>query len=259
MAVGSVSALLPKFTFRNRLIVIATTNDVITFTEGAGNLTATIENGTWTYGELAWKIKVALEVAGAGTYTVSYSQSARTFTLTKSVGGGTFTLDVGVTADDLLPTIGFASDQTGALTYTGTAVPGLTTVTCTQRIRGLQIDSQSNLDVTRADNGRRESAMYGRMDRITFRLEHESVAVNEALIEMWLGSAVYGDAISFYPDSTDGTNYVDVYWDAPKWSGREMTGRGLYRLHEYDFVLEIAVPAVGTYVIADFADRRPSS
>jgi len=257
MAVGSASVLIPLWKFYNRLITIDGDNDTITFGEGGGALTATVASGTWTYGELAWKVKVALEAAGAGNYTVSYSQSARTFTLTKSAG--TFTLDVGATADDLLPSLGFASDQTGALTYTGTAVPAQTTVTCTRRVRGVQIEPMSNLDVTRADNGRRESAQYGTVGRISFRLEHESVAVNVALLAMWQGAARFGDVISFYPDSTDSTNYIDVFWDAPKWPGREMTGRGLYRVHEYDFVLEVAIPAAGTYVIDDFADRRPSS
>jgi len=256
MAVGFASQLLPLFKYRARTITITADNDRFVFTEGGGNLTATVEQGTWTYGELAWKVKVALEAAGAGNYTVSYSYSARTFTLTKSAG--TFTLDVGAVADDLLPSLGFSADQSGALTYTGSAVPSLTTVTCTARIRDPQMKPMSQLDVFRADSGRRESCQYGTIERLTFRLEFETVAVAQAIYDMWDKAAKFGDSIDFYPDSTDGTNYVTVYWDAPEFPGRQ-TPRGLYRLWEFDFVLEIAVPAAGTHTLRDFVDRRPTS
>jgi hypothetical protein len=256
MAVGYASQLLPIFKYYARTITIASTNDTITFGEGGGALTASIENGTWTYGELAWKVKVALEAAGAGNYTVTYVYSTRCFTFTKSAG--TFTLDAGATADDLLPSMGITVDKSGALTYTGSAVPSQTTVTCTQRIRDPQIKPMSQLDVTRADSGRRESCQYGTTERLAFRIEFETVAVAQAIYDMWNTAAKFGDSIDLYPDSTDGTNYVTVYWDAPEFPGRQ-TPRGLYRLWDFEFALEIAVPAAGTYTLRDFIDRRPTS
>lgn len=256
---GYASVLIPLFKYYSELITVGSTNNTITFGEGGSALTATVASGTWSWGELAWKVKVALEAAGTGTYTVTYTHSARKFTIAKSTG--TFTLDVGGNANDLLDDMGFTSDKAGALTYTSdTSVPAQTTLTCTQRARGPQLESDATREDTDIESGRRESTFYGEVERYTFRLEFESVAVAQGIYDMWRGAGRYGNAIDFYPDSTDTTNFVTVLWDAKSHGLREMTDRGLFRLYEVEFRLRIKNPTGSSTIKGrDFLDRRPSS
>jgi len=70
-------------------------NDDIDFEEtAASELTATLTAGTYTADELATEIKTQLDVAGASTYTVTYSDSTNKFTLAsdRAGGGNTFKL-----------------------------------------------------------------------------------------------------------------------------------------------------------------------
>lgn len=67
--------------------VITSANDVINFKEdGGGTLNADVADGSYTTTTYAAAIKTALEAAGAGTYTVTYSTSTKKFTV--AVSGG---------------------------------------------------------------------------------------------------------------------------------------------------------------------------
>lgn len=259
-ASGYATPKIPVFRFYSELLTVGSTNNTITFGEGGGALTATVESGTWSYGgDLPYKIKVALEAAGAGTYTVSYSHATRKFTIVKD--SGTFTLDAGGNSNDFLDDIGFTSDASGALTYTSdTAVPSQTTLTCTTSVKGPQYEDETRREDFDTDAGIRTSAFHGDVERYTFRLEHETVAVAQGFFDMWHRAGKYGLAIDYYPDSTDLTNFVTVFWDAKTFRPREMTAENLYRLYAIDIPLRFKKPAgSSTHVPKDFIDRRPSS
>lgn len=253
------SVLIPKFVYYSETVTITlSSNDQIVFTEGGGALTATIAAGTYPWGVLGQQIKIALEAAGAGTYTVTYSHTTHKFTLTKS--SGTFTMTYSGTGRDAMPTIGFTSSQSAALTYTsGTAVPGTTTVTCTTRARYLDVPDEVDREDFEAQDGQRQSALVTASERIAFTLEFETTAVHQTLKDMWRQAGRYGIPIDWYPDSTT-SDYITVYWDQKRFPMGEMVrSRGVYRYYEGEFVWRVRVPASGTLTARSFDDRRPSS
>ncbi len=103
------------------------TNNKINFKESAigSELTATITAATYTATTLAAEIKTQLEVAGADTYTVSFSQTTGLWTIASD---GTYLKLLNNTGTNqatslLKDALGFAnSDRTGALTYTGSNI-----------------------------------------------------------------------------------------------------------------------------------------
>lgn len=95
------------------------TNDTkyISFAEGGPELIAEIEVGDWTATELASKIKIALDTAGANVYTVVFDRVNRTYEISSTVN---FDLLVssGTSGASAFPLIGFTgSDRTGAGAY----------------------------------------------------------------------------------------------------------------------------------------------
>lgn len=256
---GSASVLIPTFKYYSETITISSTNNIIPFGEGGGALLATVESGTWHFGELRYKVKKALEAAGAGTYEVDYDLGSRKFAI-EQTAGGTFTLDVGGDAADLLPSLGFTSDKSGALAYTAdVAVPAETSFTATTRIRMPQVEPEVFREDTIHESGRSESVYQGEVVRYPFRLEFESDTTARAFWDMWDSCAKYGNAIDLYPDSTSG-QFVTVLWDTKQPKIREMTDRGLYRIYEIELPLRFKVPkGSSTLKPRDFLDRRPSA
>lgn len=104
----------------NGVFVVTDSNKYIDFSEGGGELTATLTLGIYSGQTLATEIKTRLDAAGALTYTVTYSESTAKFTIAAS---GTFSLlwftgtHKATDASDLL---GYsdAADDTGVATYT---------------------------------------------------------------------------------------------------------------------------------------------
>jgi len=89
------------------VVSAASSNNTIQFQEdGGGTLTATIADGSYTSATFSAAAKTALETAGAGTYTVSYSTSTKKWTIAvsgaisavKLMATGSFEDDIGFTA-----------------------------------------------------------------------------------------------------------------------------------------------------------------
>lgn len=103
------------------------TNNKIDFAEGGPQLTATLTSGIYTPTELAVEIKTQLDVAGAKTYTVTFSRTTRKFTIAADAGTYDILISTGTNAlvspYDLLGFTG-ASDLTGVITYTSDSVSG---------------------------------------------------------------------------------------------------------------------------------------
>ncbi len=98
------------------------TNSSLDFKEGAPEIQATIDSGSYTPEELAVAIKTALDAVGANTYTVSFNRTTRVFTIST---GSNFQLLVSTgsrAGSSIFSTIGLTgSDRTGASTYSGVA------------------------------------------------------------------------------------------------------------------------------------------
>lgn len=263
MSLDFQSVLIPMFKYYPRRIVIDASNNEIGFRETtAGSLlTAVLTEGTYTYGGLAYEIKVALQLQGDSVYTVRYDYTTRKYTLTSdgSGGGNDFELDVGAASADLLPSIGFAADQTGALAYTSSAVPSLSTLTFSENLRAPRVTRTVNREDLALRSGRTESISLGGVSEYEFSVEYETAAVALAFMDMVLDSAEYGATIQFFPDSTDTTNYVDVVFPGKTWAPREMVDEGLYRLYAWQVRLREKIPNTGTLEMRSLIDRRPSS
>jgi hypothetical protein len=96
------------------------TNNKIDFSEGAGELTATVASNNYTLAALATAIKTAMDSAG-GTYTVTYDSDTQKLTIASA---STFSLLVSTgtnAATSLYPHIGFTDDEDseGAASYEG--------------------------------------------------------------------------------------------------------------------------------------------
>jgi hypothetical protein len=98
----------------------------INFSEGGGELTATISIGRYSATTLQTAIKTAMDGAGALTYTVVFDRDSRKYTISST---SNFELLIGTgTQRGLSPfsLLGFSGsvDLTGALTYTSDSVSG---------------------------------------------------------------------------------------------------------------------------------------
>jgi len=90
-SLGPASSVLVS----EKTIVIDATNNKIDFEELSGTqLTATIASGLYDGSLLATAVKVAMDAAGASTYTVTYNPSTKKITIASNGagGGGIFTL-----------------------------------------------------------------------------------------------------------------------------------------------------------------------
>lgn len=95
------------------------------FDEGGGELTATIQLGSFTPTNIAIAIQTAMNAVGGLTYIVTFNRAARTFTIS---AGSAFDLLItsGTNASaSIFATVGFTgADVTGLTTYDG-AVAGI--------------------------------------------------------------------------------------------------------------------------------------
>lgn len=105
---------------------IDSTNNKLNFSEGGGELTATLSSGSYTLGDFVTAISSALNAAGALDYTVTLNRSTNVITISAS---GNFNIllstgtNVGVSFADLM---GFTQslDLTGTNTYSGSSGAG---------------------------------------------------------------------------------------------------------------------------------------
>jgi hypothetical protein len=270
----ATSILNPEFRYYSETVTIDATNNILQFEEvNTVNLTATLTSGTYFWAELAYEIKRALEAASTGpaTYTVSYSHSTRKYTIVSDRGAADtliFDIETSGVSNTGWPTLGFTGDTSGTVAATSvtqlsdTAVPSQTTFSMTAsvwtRVRRPQQRNTSALEVTMLESGRRASTYHGDIDRLTFAFECLTVTDIQGLRDLWDKAGKFGNAIDFYPDETNNTDYVTVYWDATEFPPVEMTASKLYRLYALEMTLHFKVPAAGTVTARGLLDRGPS-
>lgn len=101
--------------------VIDSSNNKIDFNEGAGNLVATLSNGSYSPDALETEIKTQMEASGVETYTISFNTGTGKWSI--QTGGGTLSLlwfSGANSANSVGSSIGFdtSSDDTGSTSYT---------------------------------------------------------------------------------------------------------------------------------------------
>ena len=229
------------------------------FCSRRATLTADIPDGTYTYGQLAYQIKKALEVAGASVYDVRYNYSTRIFTLTSDGSGAGNDFEIVYASSDIAATIGLTGNKTGALTYAmDSAVPAAkTTLTLTQRAERPEVFSITDREDFTLENGDMRSASYGTAEEYRFDVTHESVASAQGVYDLNRDAGAEGAVIDFYPDSTSGS-YVEVKMVDREVNIREMTAEGLYRKYAFRFNLRVMPSNAGSVTLRTLIDRTPS-
>lgn len=100
--------------------IVTSDNNLVNFSEGSGELTATLNIGSYTLSEFVVELGRALNAAGGQVYTVSVNRTNRRITISAP---GTFSLLTQTgsqLANSAFSLMGFdnASDKTGTNTYT---------------------------------------------------------------------------------------------------------------------------------------------
>jgi len=99
-------------------------NNKLDFDEGAGELTATIDFGSFSPNELTTKVQDALNaVAATNVFTVTYDRDDRAYTITSDTSNFTLKISSGSSSGTTIFTdLGFTgADVSGAQTFTGDA------------------------------------------------------------------------------------------------------------------------------------------
>jgi len=153
---------------------VTTTNQYLDFSEGGGELTAIITAGEYSLTDFAQAIEDALNSAGALVYTVTVTRSTQKLTIAAT---GTFSL-LGNTGThvgaDIFSLMGFTNtNQTGAATYTGSAISG--SVYAPQFILQDHVPSDNfqqaaDASVTKTANGTVEVVKFGTEKFVQFRI-----------------------------------------------------------------------------------------
>jgi hypothetical protein len=139
-------------------------NNLLNFDEGGPELTATITIGSYTATDFVEAVENALNAAGALTYTVTFNRTTRLITIAAT---GNFDLLAGTGSNKAFgpwTLLGFATDQTGAATYTGGAVAGSEYVVqfpLQDYIASTNWTQAANATVNKTASGRVEVVRFG--------------------------------------------------------------------------------------------------
>lgn len=264
MANAYASVQIPMFKYHTYLVTVDSSNNTFVFRDdGATDITCTIPSGEYTYAGLAYQIRKQMRALGVSSYTVRYRVNTRVFYFASDLSGGAASFQIRTGhANDIAATLGVTANKTGASAYDGdSAVPSLSTVTCTQKARLPRVRRSEAREDLVLDGGASESSSFGATVGLTFYVEHESVATIVALYDMLVAAAGRGQAVRYYPDSTNTTDYVDVVFTDRDFDLPEESDLGMYRFYGFSFTLrEVPVASqTGTLNFRSFLDRRPNS
>lgn len=265
MANAYASVQIPMFKYFTYLVTVDSSNNTFVFRDdGATDITCTIPSGEYTWTGLAYQIRKQMRAStGVAVYTVRYRVNTRIWYFASDLSGGAVSFQIRTGhANDIAATLGITGNKTGASSYDGdSAVPGLTTLTFTQKARLPRVRRSEAREDLVLDSGASESSSFGATVGLTFYVEHESVATIVALYDMLVAAAGRGQAVRYYPDSTNTTDYVDVFFTDRDFDLPEESDLGMYRYYGFSFTLrEVPVASqTGTLNFRSFLDRRPNS
>jgi hypothetical protein len=184
--------------------VIDSSNNKIDFKEsgGGGELTATLTSGTYTASTLAAEIDTQMEAAGAGAYTISYSNGQ--FTISRPSGYLDLLFSSGTNvANSVHSSIGFAtSDLSGSDSYTAASI-------------ALHTEEGVVIDFKTAEEVDFFSLVFDPL--IGIKLSSEAVVTLQANpTDVWTSPA-YSQVLSFDDDTSQTTLFLTTpqeyrYW-----------------------------------------------
>lgn len=156
--------------------IITTDNNAIDFSEGGGELQATLANGSYTLTEFADEIVRAMDAAGALTYSTSIDRTTRKITISSTA---TFELLVstgtraGATAYTLAGFTG--ADRTGASSYEGDSGSGkeyTTQFILQSYVPSSNFKRSTDASVNKSASGRVEVVKFGEESFIEFNMRY---------------------------------------------------------------------------------------
>lgn len=155
--------------------VVTSQNRSIDFSEGGGELQATLVVGSYTLNEFAIAIKNALDGAGALTYSVNVDRTTRQLTISSTSNFELLCNSGSRAATSAWSLMGFdtASDRTGASSYQGENASGLEYITQAPVDQYVSADDwqlKENADVSVTATGKKQTAFFGDGKRIQMNI-----------------------------------------------------------------------------------------
>lgn len=220
MALESFSVFYYGFT-------ITSSNNLIDFDEGSGELTATLTTGTYPVNSIPTIIKTAMDAVGVNEYDISFDRDTRVFTISSIGNNFDLLISSGSQAGSgPWSLLGFptAADLTGTDTYSGTSAGG--------DIYEPQFKLQDYVDpemfIDRVDPTVNESAS-GRVESVAFGLRRfiemsfkfitdkemdgkviKNNSTGKADLERFLQTIILKGEFEFMPDVGDRATYYVV-------------------------------------------------
>lgn len=116
---------LSTFSIFYKTIEIDSTNNLLNFSEGGPEITATITAGLYSPTDLATAIQTAMNVVGGLTYSITFNRSTRTITISAGSNFELLASSGSQVASGPWVIMGYsATDLTGASSYTGDSEAG---------------------------------------------------------------------------------------------------------------------------------------
>ena len=227
-------------------------NSSLDFSEGGGELQATLSVGNYTFEELAIELKTQLDNAGALTYTVTTNRQTRSFTVSAT---GTFELlittgtRIGTSAYSL---IGFTgADLTGASSYKSNTSIGTEYVTqyrLQSYVPSSNFKSASDASVNKTASGRVEVFSFGQEKFLEMRFNYLTDIAQDPENQLirnrptgvqdfrdFMDYAITKGKIQFMPDENDFNTYEKIILessagnrDGTGFKMKELFDRGLF-------------------------------
>jgi len=240
-------------------IVVDSDNNYINFDEGASELTATIDAGSYTLTEILTVIKTALDSVGALTYTVALDRDTRKITIS-STSNFSLLLSTGSQVSvSIWNDIGFTSgaDLTSASTYTGFeggASEYLPQFTLQDYVESQNYTEKISPTVNESASGKIEVVSFGsrsffvmsfkfitdlQMDGVHIKNNPTGVADFRAFLD----NAILKGSMEFMPDKDTRATFFKVLLESmpsnKKGTGykiKELTGKNLPGVYEINNV-----------------------
>ena len=219
---------------------VTVNNIYLNFNEGGAELTGIVSAGNYSFTALGQEIERVLNSYGTQLYTVAANRSARTFTISAP---STFSLlfasgsNAGLGVGSI---IGFTTDQTGSLSYTGSA-------TGSEFIPQFPLQDYTGLDdyqeyssatINESESGKVETFSVGLRKFMEFNIgpiTNNSVAglfrkTTDAVgdLRSFMTFIISKSDIEFMPDETDRSTYYTIVLERTPTSS---TGTG-FKLNE---------------------------
>jgi hypothetical protein len=227
----------------------------LNFNEGAGEITAELRPGKYSFTQLASEVSRALNAIGGQDYTVSVNRTNRTFTISAAANFSLLITSGANAGESVFTLIGFTgADVTGTNTYTSNNATG-TIYSPQVRLQDF-VSASDNSEyiqstVNESSSGSIEIYSVGKISRFEFNLKYVNNHVEfdssiirkntNALSELrsFMDFCITRSQIEFMPDESDLATYHIIQLEKTQQSQngvgykiKEMLGMGLGEFYE---------------------------